>query len=73
MPTTKTRLNITLSPEMETAVKELAARDKISRAGKVTELLRTALEIEEDGVWNKLAEKRDLRGVKFVPHKKAWR
>ena len=72
MPTTKTRLNITLPPEMETAVKKLAERDRVSRAGKVTELLRVALEIEEDRIWDKLASKRDLRGARFIPHKKAW-
>jgi hypothetical protein len=58
---------------MEKAVKEAAARDRISRAGKVTELLRIALEIEEDSVWDELAKKRDVRDAKFVPHKKAWR
>ena len=72
MPTTKTRLNITLSPEIEKAVKELATRDKISKAGKVAELLRSALETEEDRVWEELAEKRDARGAKFIPHKRAW-
>lgn len=73
MPTTKTRLNIILSPEIEIAIKRLAERDRISRAGKVTELLRAALEIEEDRVWDELAKKRDIRGARFLPHKKAWR
>lgn len=73
MPTTKTRLNIILSPEIEIAIKQLAERDRISRAGKVTELLRAALEIEEDRVWDELVRKRDNRGARFLPHKKAWR
>jgi hypothetical protein len=72
MPTTKTRLNITLSPEIEVAIKQLAQRDKISRAGKVAELIRVALEIEEDRAWDALAKKRDRRGTKFFAHKKAW-
>lgn len=72
MPTTKTRLNITLSPEMETVIKKLAQRDKISRAGKVIELLMAALEIEEDRIWDSVACKRDARGAKFFSHKKAW-
>ncbi|MDO8663518.1 MAG: hypothetical protein Q7K28_01600 [Candidatus Wildermuthbacteria bacterium] len=72
MPTTKTRLNITLLPEVEAAIKRLAERDRISRAGKASQLLLVALEIEEDRVWDELAKKRDVRGAKFVSHKKAW-
>jgi len=72
MPTTKTRLNITLSPEIEVVIKQLAERDRVSRAGKVMELLRVALEIEEDRTWDELAKERDRRGAKFVSHKKAW-
>jgi len=73
MPTTKTRLNITLSPVVEAVIKQLAKRDKISRAGKVTELLQIALEIEEDRVWDELAFKRDSGRTKFISHEKAWR
>ena len=65
-------MNITLLPEMEIAIKQLAQRDKVSRAGKAAELLRAALEIEEDRVLDELAKKRDVRGTKFLPHKKAW-
>lgn len=72
MPTAKTRLNIILSPEMETAVERLAERDKVSRASKAAQLLLTALEIEEDRVWDELVKKRDVSNAKFVPHKKAW-
>lgn len=72
MPTTKTRLNITLSPEMEVVIEKLAKRDRVSRSGKATELLRAALEIEEDHVWDELAKKRDVERAKFISHKKAW-
>lgn len=73
MPTTKTRLNITLSPEMETAIKRLAERDRVPQASKAAELLLGALELEEDRVWNKLAQKRDRRGAKFLTHNKTWK
>jgi len=73
MPTAKKRLNITLSPDIEEAVKRLAERDKLSRAGKAVELLRIALEIEEDRFWDKLANSRDRRGARFISHKKAWK
>lgn len=73
MPTAKTRLNITLSSEMEAVIGKLAERDRTSRAGKAIELIRAALEIEEDRVWDELAKKRDLKQAKFIPHKRAWK
>ena len=73
MLTTKKRLNITLSPDMETVIKRLAERDKVPQASKATELLLVALEIEEDIAWDKLARERDKRGAKFLSHKTAWR
>jgi len=73
MLTTKKRLNISLSPDMETVIKRLAERDKVPQASKAAELLLIALEIEEDVAWDKLAQNRDKRGVKFLSHKTAWR
>lgn len=72
MTTTKTRLNISLSPEIESAVKRLAKRDKMPQATKATQLLKIALEIEEDQIWDALASERDKKGAKFISHKKAW-
>jgi hypothetical protein len=72
MATTKKRLNITLTPEMEAAVKELARRDDLPQSRKVVELLQTALEIEEDRIWDSIAKKRDSRGARYVSHAKAW-
>jgi len=72
MPTTKKRLNITLSPVVEAAIKRLAERDQLPQASKVVELLLIAIEIEEDRVWDMLARQRDTRGDKFLSHKNAW-
>lgn len=72
MPTTKTRLSIILSPELKTAIEKLAEKDNVSRANKAVQLLVAALEIEEDRLWDELTVKRDVRGAKFIPHKKAW-
>ncbi len=71
-PTKKKRLNITLSPEVETALEQLAERDNLSQSRKAAELLRTALEIEEDHVWDELASERDTKDAEFVPHDEAW-
>ena len=72
MPTVKRRINITAPKELEDALFRLAERDNASVAGKATELLRRAVEIEEDAVWDSLAKKRDTKKAKFIPHSRAW-
>jgi len=73
MPTTKKRINISLSPAMERALEILARRDAVPEATKAADLLRSALEIEEDDVWDKLASARDTRSARFISHKNAWK
>lgn len=72
MPTTKKRINISLSPDMEKAIETLARRDDIPQATKAADLLRIALEIEEDQIWDTLASWRDTKRSRFISHKKAW-
>lgn len=73
MPTTKKRLNITLSPDLEKALMKIARRDRVPGATKAVELLRIALEIEEDSVWEMLANERGDNPKDYVPHSKAWK
>ncbi|MBI2050582.1 MAG: hypothetical protein HYT31_02145 [Parcubacteria group bacterium] len=72
MPTTKTRINISLSGAMEKALAHLARRDRVPQATKAARLLETAIELEEDQVWDTLARERDSKGAKFVSHENAW-
>jgi len=72
MPTTKRRLNISLSSETDLMVRQLAKRDHVPEATKVSQLLEVALEIDEDAVWDAIAAKRDKKNAKFLSHKKAW-
>ena len=72
MPTIKQRINISIPDEVKFALIKLARRDHVPPATKATHLITTALEIEEDVVLNKIAEKRDKKGARFVSHKKAW-
>ena len=72
MPTVKSRINISVSDDMERAIAKLAKRDRMPKATKAVLLLADALEIEEDSMWNKIAEKRDRKGARLVPHKSAW-
>ena len=72
MPTLKKRLNMSLPQDIEKALSTLAKRDDVPQAAKALYLIRVALEIEEDDVWNALAEKRDTKNAKFVSHENAW-
>ena len=58
MPTTKKRINITVNSELEKIIGLLAKRDNMPQATKTVELLKKAIEIEEDDVWNMIAEER---------------
>ena len=72
MATTKKRVNISLSPDMEEVLTGLAKRDSVPEATKVVELLRVALEIEEDVVLGKMAEERFKSIGKTISHKEVW-
>lgn len=72
MATLKSRINISLSDEIKEALQKISRRDHVPTATKAARLLEVALEIEEDKVWNNLAEKRDVKTTRFLSHKKAW-
>ena len=72
MATTKKRINISLSRSVEKAIAKLAKRDKLPEATKAGELLRLALEIEEDYVFDALTQERDVKGVRWITHENVW-
>ena len=72
MPTTKQRINISVSDEIKSALIKIARRDHMPAATKAAHLITAALEIEEDIVLNEIAEKRDRKDAQFISHKKAW-
>ncbi|MBU0667617.1 hypothetical protein KJ951_01460 [Patescibacteria group bacterium] len=72
MATSKKRINISLPDEVDVALKKLAARDNVPQATEAIHLIKIALEIDEDEVWNDLASRRDKKGAKFISHKDAW-
>lgn len=57
---------------MELALKSAAKRDNVSVSSKATELIRLALEIEEDVALTSIAKERDTRGVVPLSHDKVW-
>jgi hypothetical protein len=72
MATTKKRVNISVSKAVEDALGKLARRDEVPEATKAAELLRLAIELEEDKALDGIASERDTKKAKFVSHKKAW-
>ncbi|OGI64397.1 hypothetical protein A2733_01155 [Candidatus Nomurabacteria bacterium RIFCSPHIGHO2_01_FULL_40_20] len=72
MPTTKKRLNISLSPDLDILLSRISKRDSVPMATKAVYLLALALEQEEDIVLGEIAKKRDHKKARFYSHKKAW-
>jgi uncharacterized protein (DUF1778 family) len=73
MATTKKRINISVSKELDDILVKLAKRDQVPQATKAEHLLRMALEIEEDEVLDAIAAKRDTNKSRFVSHASTWR
>ncbi len=73
MATTKKRINISVSRELDTMLGRLAKRDQMPQATKAEHLLIKALELEEDEVLNFVAMSRDTKGATFISHAEAWR
>ncbi|MFA5997765.1 MAG: hypothetical protein WC791_04790 [Candidatus Paceibacterota bacterium] len=72
MTTIKKRINLSIGSDVEKMLSILAKRDAVPQATKATELLRLALEIEEDQVWANVAGVRDTKSARFISHEKAW-
>ena len=73
MTTTKRRINITADKDVEKALIHVAKRDGVPTASKAADLLRVALELEEDLAWAALADQRMSRkNVKYLTHKQVW-
>lgn len=58
MPSKNPRVNTVLPPEIYKAVARLAKRDGISLSHKVNDLVREALELEEDAGLDSIAKRR---------------
>ncbi len=72
MTTIKKRINVSVEKDIEEILKRIARRDRVPTATKASELLRIALEIEEDQAWTTLADKRDTKNARFISHEKVW-
>ncbi|PIR04962.1 MAG: hypothetical protein COV57_01595 [Candidatus Liptonbacteria bacterium CG11_big_fil_rev_8_21_14_0_20_35_14] len=66
-------MNISLSDSVEEAIIKLAERDNVPEATKAIELIKIALEMEEDNIWDRIATKRLETDNKRISHKDAWK
>jgi hypothetical protein len=66
MPTTKSRINLTIPDELREPLEELAKLDNVRVSTKALELLKGAIEREEDVLWTELADERLTKKVKWI-------
>ena len=64
---------MSISPDIAPVLKLLAKRDGMPRATKAAQLIRVAIDIEEDQVLAELAMARDVKSAKFISHIEAWK
>ena len=74
MPSQKPRINIVLDDFLYQNVRFLAEKDNISLSAKVRDLLKEALEIQEDIALSRFAEEREKswEGSKALTHDDVW-
>ena len=74
MPTSHPRLNVVLEKPLYDSLSRLAAKDGVSRSFKARDLIRDALELEEDAYWTRKAEERAKTFPKRgLTHKEVWK
>lgn len=73
MPTLKKRINLSLDDNLYKAIDALSNRDNVPKAAKIVEFIKLAIEIEEDDIWNVIAEERDTPDAEFISHEDAWK
>lgn len=74
MPTKNPRINVVLEEPLYHNIEQLAKRDGVSLSLKVRDLVKEALEIEEDITLAKFAEKREksLKKKTGLKHDEVW-
>jgi hypothetical protein len=69
----KKRISISADKDIEEALTQAAKRDGVLVTTKATELLRLALELEEDMALAYLAEQRLAKKAKPLTHDQVWK
>ncbi len=74
MPTKNPRINVVLEKPLYQKVERIARKEGVSLSLKVRDLVKEALEIEEDIALALIAEEREktFTGKKALPHNEVW-
>ncbi len=74
MPTNHPRINVVLEKPLFASLSRLARRDGSSLSLKARDLIREAMEMEEDAHWSKKADQRaeTFHPRKALSHQKVW-
>lgn len=74
MPTKNPRINVVLEKPLYNHVESLAKREGVSLSLKVRDLVKEALELEEDAALTEFAESREKTFVitKALKHNEVW-
>ena len=74
MPTKNPRINVVLEKPLYDNIERLAKKDGVSLSLKVRDLVKEALEIQEDIALSNLAEKRErtFHKTKSLKHNEVW-
>ncbi len=74
MPTTHPRLNVVLEPLLYAKIVDIARVQGISRSFVARDLLKEALELQEDAHWQKSGVARDktFSSKKALSHQAVW-
>ena len=74
MPVKNPRINVVLEKPLYHTIEQLASRDGVSLSLKVRDLVKEALEIEEDKALSAFAERRErtFTKTKALKHHEVW-
>lgn len=74
MPAKNPRINVVLEKPLYDSVRRLAASEEISLSLKIRDLVKAALEAQEDLALTELASEREktFRRAKALTHKQTW-
>jgi len=74
MPTKNPRINVVLERPLYDSVRRLAEKEDISLSLKIRDLVRQALEAEEDAALAQFAEEREksFKRSRAFTHKQVW-
>ncbi len=74
MATKNPRLNVVLEPTLMKGVDHLAKAQGVSLSTMARDLIKQALDIYEDGQWQKIAQKREttFSNKKSLSHDEVW-